>query len=943
MVLNKIKINDTTTVNTGIVYDISKAHNGTTYTDLTDALGTNGGVPDEFREGGMSVKFIQTSDNKYVQYMLTLNSWNNNALYWQKINGDIYDKDFAIQFSSSSYNNLIFAPGTTLRIKLSEYSGSAPVYIFGMKQLSPQVYDTIVEDMQVGQTVEFIYDENWLNIRLYKNDSLPIKFEVTSIGILSSIDSRITNIENELVEDGDSREINFSSIEYNDLVFKQGTELKISLDEYSGSAPVYIFGMKQLSPQVYDTIVEDMQVGQTVKFIYDENWLNIRLYKNDTNPITFTVTVGEGIIPEMEKRLSNVEDSLSNVEDSLSNVEDSLSILIGEPEEIKFSEGDYNSLVFPAGTPIDIKLLEQTGSGAVYIFGMISENPLVYDTLADHMQVGDNVAFEYKENWTNIRLYKQDTQPIKFEVRPNGLVPSLSVEVKEQELEISDLQQKVLSTTDETSQNVQFSSYDYNNLVFGPGTKIKITLLSYSGEQPVYIFGMKQLSPQVYDTIADHMQVGQTVEFIYDEAWLNVRLYKNDTLPIEFNVVSIGAIPQIQEEIKGESEEIQFSEGQYNNLVFPADTPVSIKLLEHDVDGTVYIFGMISQNPLVYDTIAENMQVGQTVTFEYKENWTNIRLYQTNAGNIKFAVVSDGINQKIDILNQKIENSGAGTIDSVDRLPSMSQNPLSRILREPGYGSIIHTWGIIGDSLSSGCTECREKGTSGKIFLDRFEYSWGQCLFRLLNVEGYNFSYSGQQTKPWCLGWTQIQTTSVPPSTTTTPEDRIWDGELVGVVGQHGAKYNPKQGYIIALGVNDASRNEFPLGTISDINLNDYTQNGDSFYGYYAGIIQRVRSIAPDCFVFCVTRPGSGGSTTYDKAIRDIVELFDKCYCIDLANGVNYDSNFISRYYLGGHMNAAGYEYTAYVMNTYIDWIIRNNFSDFKNAALVGTPYEIVP
>ena len=67
MSLNKISINDTTTVNTGIVYDISKAHNGATYTDLTDALGIEGeNVPLEVREGGMSVKFIQTSDNKYV-------------------------------------------------------------------------------------------------------------------------------------------------------------------------------------------------------------------------------------------------------------------------------------------------------------------------------------------------------------------------------------------------------------------------------------------------------------------------------------------------------------------------------------------------------------------------------------------------------------------------------------------------------------------------------------------------------------------------------------------------------------------------------------------------------------------------------------------------------------------------------------------------------------
>ena len=57
MSLNKISINDTTTVNTGIVYDISKAHNGSTYTDLTDALSGNN-VPSEVREGGMTVRFV---------------------------------------------------------------------------------------------------------------------------------------------------------------------------------------------------------------------------------------------------------------------------------------------------------------------------------------------------------------------------------------------------------------------------------------------------------------------------------------------------------------------------------------------------------------------------------------------------------------------------------------------------------------------------------------------------------------------------------------------------------------------------------------------------------------------------------------------------------------------------------------------------------------------
>ena len=70
MSLNKISINDTTTVNTGVVYDISKA-TSQSYDSLSAALGTNGNnVPPEVRDGGMSIRFIsnRNSDNKYVQY-----------------------------------------------------------------------------------------------------------------------------------------------------------------------------------------------------------------------------------------------------------------------------------------------------------------------------------------------------------------------------------------------------------------------------------------------------------------------------------------------------------------------------------------------------------------------------------------------------------------------------------------------------------------------------------------------------------------------------------------------------------------------------------------------------------------------------------------------------------------------------------------------------------
>ena len=83
MALNKIKVNDTTTVNTGVVYDITKA-TGQSYTDLKAALGTDGNnVPPEVREGGMTVRFVSNSDDKYVQYMLMSTSFSTNEADWQ--------------------------------------------------------------------------------------------------------------------------------------------------------------------------------------------------------------------------------------------------------------------------------------------------------------------------------------------------------------------------------------------------------------------------------------------------------------------------------------------------------------------------------------------------------------------------------------------------------------------------------------------------------------------------------------------------------------------------------------------------------------------------------------------------------------------------------------------------------------------------------------------
>ena len=110
MGLNNIKINNTTNVKTGVVYDISKA-TGQSYETLSDALDTDGkNVPSEVREGGMSVRFIHTADDNYLQYryMGTETTGNPNpfldTVNWQGVDDEPTNESNNLIESSGVYN-----------------------------------------------------------------------------------------------------------------------------------------------------------------------------------------------------------------------------------------------------------------------------------------------------------------------------------------------------------------------------------------------------------------------------------------------------------------------------------------------------------------------------------------------------------------------------------------------------------------------------------------------------------------------------------------------------------------------------------------------------------------------------------------------------------------------------------------------------------------------
>lgn len=242
------------------------------------------------------------------------------------------------------------------------------------------------------------------------------------------------------------------------------------------------------------------------------------------------------------------------------------------------------------------------------------------------------------------------------------------------------------------------------------------------------------------------------------------------------------------------------------------------------------------------------------------------------------------------------------------------ENPIASISHDPGWCTIFHRWGFIGDSLCSG--EHESERADGKItYNDIYEYSWGQRICAAVGATGENYSQGGETTRGWI--------------------DHFWNYPL-NRNADIDAKVNLQQAYIMALGVNDFNSG-MTLGNVgTDVDFSDYSKNADTYVGNYCGIIQRVRSLQPQSRFFIVTMPEKQYEP-FNAFLRTLPEYFDNLYVLDIAKyGPDYsDPEFRARYYRRGHLNAAGYQFTAWMFMTYINWIVENNLPDFGDIALV--------
>lgn len=257
-----------------------------------------------------------------------------------------------------------------------------------------------------------------------------------------------------------------------------------------------------------------------------------------------------------------------------------------------------------------------------------------------------------------------------------------------------------------------------------------------------------------------------------------------------------------------------------------------------------------------------------------------------------------------------------------DIITPTGEKPLDHIVHGGGFCGIFKTIACIGDSFASG--EFQSLNTDGIMkHHDMYEYSWGQCIARILNCKVYNFSMGGMTAKTYYESFA---------------DTRGFFEEALSA-----------QCYIIALGYNDLINENMSIGAYKDfacVNINFLNKDEQSFSYYLSKIILKYKERSPKAKFFFMTMPKEAGDTpeviikkdAHAKLLYELTCVFSDSYVLDFRKyGPVYDEEFKEKFFLYGHMNACGYLLTAKMVLSYMDYIIRNHMPDFKNVPFITT------
>ena len=125
--ISHTKVTDLETELNVLIFDVSEANGGEPFDTLSDALTyANNVLLDNQKKGGMTIKYVQSSDNNYVHYRLMSDTFNTTSANWQGVDdeptagSDNLVKSWGVKDAVNNLHQLIAPVGIDMFVSLGK-------------------------------------------------------------------------------------------------------------------------------------------------------------------------------------------------------------------------------------------------------------------------------------------------------------------------------------------------------------------------------------------------------------------------------------------------------------------------------------------------------------------------------------------------------------------------------------------------------------------------------------------------------------------------------------------------------------------------------------------------------------------------------------------------------------------------------------------------------
>lgn len=355
---NKSLYNILNRVEPGIIYDVSALNDGAVFESLSALLSSSNLstlIPTSVRHGGMSIRFVQSSDNKYVQYRLMTNQWSTTPTDWQGIDetpiagsqnlvisGGVYKKiDYLVDYKFNVVSGEYISTINVIKISLKVNDVLYLKFDFGGNNIWLDVHfrngSTRVDRMLIkGEELKkyIVTANNIDNIMFYSYDPSTFTYNA-SFYIYSNLKAFALGLKEDSSKELYNRLSDVYKNIYNNIPVYNGRYIKSDgslIDTYDsngyytdwipvsyGDKFLYTGGIKYSEPYIY--VTKDILGNVVTNDNSSDAKTDYEISINNTaiSFIRFGAYGVEPIITYYDNSKKTIEDEIKNIEDEIKN------------------------------------------------------------------------------------------------------------------------------------------------------------------------------------------------------------------------------------------------------------------------------------------------------------------------------------------------------------------------------------------------------------------------------------------------------------------------------------------------------------------------------------------------------------------------------------------------------------------------------------------------